>query len=137
MAYAGRHPRPCPAIKKGAGALKRYAFSKADRLRTSSDYREVSASGKRWVCGQFVVLARRNGRSRSRLGITVSRKVGHAVTRNRIKRIVRDYFRLNRDPLPAALDLNVIARQSTGKRDNAAIRDNLGRCFEELIRNAF
>ena len=102
----------------------------------SSDYRAVSASGKRRVCGQFIILLRKNERSRSRLGITVSRKVGHAVTRNRIKRIVRDYFRLNRDDLPGALDINVIARQATGTLDNAAIRNNLGRCFEEIIQNA-
>ena len=46
----------------------------------------------------------------SRLGITVTRKVGGAVQRNRIKRIVREAFRLSPDRLPHGVDLVVIAK---------------------------
>ena len=51
----------------------------------------------------------------SRLGITVSRKVGNAVVRNRFKRRIRAWFRANREELAAPVDLVVIARLPAGK----------------------
>lgn len=56
----------------------------------------------------FVVYGRRNGGRPTRLGITVSRKVGKAHTRNRIKRLLREAFR--RQDWPAGLDLVFVAR---------------------------
>ena len=50
-----------------------------------------------------------------RLGITVSRRVGNAVTRNRVKRAIREWFRCSRCGLPAASDLVVIARPGAGR----------------------
>ena len=47
----------------------------------------------------------------TRLGITVSRKIGGAVARNRVKRLVREFFRLHYDQLPVSADLVVIARR--------------------------
>jgi ribonuclease P protein component len=46
-----------------------------------------------------------------RLGVTVSRKVGPAVTRNRVKRLIREAFRLNQHQLPTSWDLVVVARR--------------------------
>lgn len=48
---------------------------------------------------------------RTRLGLTVSRKVGNAVVRNRVKRRVREWFRHEADMLPSGLDIVVIARR--------------------------
>lgn len=52
--------------------------------------------------------------SRSRIGITVSRKVGNAVVRNRFKRRIREWFRAHRDELDPPVDLVVIARRPGG-----------------------
>jgi ribonuclease P protein component len=110
----------------------RFRFTKAERIRTSIEYRTLSINGDRFYSGDFVVISRRNQVSRSRLGITVSKKVGKAVTRNRIKRIIREYFRLNRGILQGRLDINVIARQSSGRAGAEAIRDQLGSCLKML-----
>ncbi|MCB2145046.1 MAG: ribonuclease P protein component [Deltaproteobacteria bacterium] len=109
-----------------------FRFTKADRIRTSTEYRTLSKHGGRFYSDDFVVISRRNQVSRSRLGITVSKKVGKAVTRNRIKRIIREYFRLNKGILPGRLDINIIARQSSGRAGAEAIRKQLGSCFEML-----
>lgn len=118
--------------ENGSLSPLRFRFTKADRIKTSTEYQVLSKNGDRSYSDDFVVISRRNQVSRSRLGITVSKKVGKAVTRNRIKRIIREYFRLNRGILQGRLDINVIARQSSGRAGAEAIRDQLGSCFKML-----
>jgi ribonuclease P protein component len=64
------------------------------------------------VSAHFIVYLSRNQVGRPRLGITASRKVGNAVVRNRIKRLVREYFRGSREYLNASRDYLVIARRA-------------------------
>ena len=63
----------------------------------------------------------------SRLGITVSRKVGNAVCRNRFKRRVRAWFRQRRGDLGEDVDLVVIARKSGGRLGLAEIDERLSK----------
>ena len=118
--------------EKGSISLTRVTFTKADRIRTSIEYRTLSKNGTRHYNDYFVIISQANQASRSRLGITVSKKVGNAVTRNRIKRIIREHFRLNRRILPNRIDINIIARPSSGRIGTAAIRDHLERCFKAI-----
>jgi ribonuclease P protein component len=72
----------------------------------------VSREGHRVVEPAFVLLLARGtaGAEAQRLGITVSKKVGSAVVRNRVKRHVREWFRGSRGKLRAGIDLVVIGR---------------------------
>ncbi|PRP95435.1 Ribonuclease P protein component [Enhygromyxa salina] len=65
----------------------------------------------------------------TRLGITVTRKVGNAVTRNRIKRLVREVFRVHRLRLPQGLDMVWVAKQQAA----AATYAEVARDFEALV----
>jgi ribonuclease P protein component len=56
-------------------------------------------------------VLRENSEGTVRLGITVGKKVGNAVKRNRIKRLLREYFRLNRDAFRGSTDIVIIARK--------------------------
>jgi ribonuclease P protein component len=70
---------------------------------------------------------------RARLGLTVSRKVGNAVVRNRIKRRVREWFRIEgRTPLSGGR-LVVIARRAAVDLDSNALRRLLNRQLREVI----
>jgi ribonuclease P protein component len=55
--------------------------------------------------------------NRNRLGVTVSKRVGNAATRNRVKRYVREHFRLNKHDLEGRWDINVIARRDAAEID--------------------
>ncbi len=86
-------------------------FRPWERLRRRSEFLEVQGRGRKVVSPRFVFLFLRREGSGRRLGITVSRKVGKAVRRNRIKRLVREVFRRRKWELPAG-DLVVIARRA-------------------------
>jgi len=75
-------------------------FRRSDRLLKSRDFRRVSGCGVRAASRNFVLLASavppndaKNPQMSNRLGVTVSRRVGNAVARNRIKRRIREWFR--------------------------------------------
>ena len=86
-------------------------FSKHDRVRRQGEFDLVYQGNVHAADEVLVVLARRNELSRSRLGLSVSRRVGCAVVRNRWKRLIREAFRLQRKELPLGLDLVVRPRR--------------------------
>ncbi|MDR0548047.1 MAG: ribonuclease P protein component [Deltaproteobacteria bacterium] len=89
-----------------------YSFPKERRLRKRADYllmREKSLG--RAMVGGFLVVIRPNAGPLTRFGVTVTRKIGRAVVRNRLKRQAREFFRLNRGQWPEGLDLLFIATQ--------------------------
>jgi len=67
----------------------------------------------------------RNGLGRSRLGITASRKVGGAVVRNRVKRLIREVFRLHKEIFPRGCDIVISAGKSAGDLDFRKVREEL------------
>ena len=73
----------------------------------------------------FLVLLRPNQLPQVRLGVTVTKKIGKAVIRNRIKRYVREFFRLNKHYLPQGHDLVVIARRGADSLDHGQVWDQL------------
>lgn len=60
--------------------------------------------------GYLVLYARKNRTDRSRVGITVSKKLGHAVVRNRVRRRLREVYRLNEEKFAPGWDIVVVAR---------------------------
>ena len=90
-------------------------FGPRDRLLRAAEFRTVGERGRRAADSWFVVLVHERERaplsSRVRLGVTVSRKVGEAVVRNRVKRCIREWFRRARAAMRPGIDLVVIARR--------------------------
>ena len=68
-------------------------FSKQQRVRRSSEYKQVFEGGTRLHGRYLTLLLRPNGSSTPRLGVVASRKLGGAVDRNRAKRLIREMFR--------------------------------------------
>jgi len=73
-----------------------------------------------------VVLTKPNGLGIRRVGITVTRKTANAVRRNRIKRLIREFFRLNKAKLPQGHDFVFIARKDASRLTLSRITEELG-----------
>ena len=79
-----------------SGPAVRETLSSDDRLRKRREFEECYASGVR-VSGRLLQIFLRRASERSRLGISVPRRVGAAVHRNRVRRRLRELFRRNRE----------------------------------------
>lgn len=112
--------------------MSRFSFRKEDRLLNRSHFLRLAKDGKRIHANHFLVIYAGNRFERSRLGSTVSKKVGKAVKRNRIKRLVREYFRLNRDKLPGTLDLNIIAKKGAADLPSWQVNQTLESLFRKI-----
>lgn len=104
------------------------SFGAADRLHRSAEFLRLQRIGVRFQSSHFVLYAGSldDDPSRSRLGVTVSRRIGNAVIRNRVKRRVREIFRGRiRDTLAPGTSIVVIARAGAGSLAAASITDEL------------
>ena len=79
-------------------------------LKKNSDFRRLYSKGKSAVNPYMVVYCRKNGRDSNRVGYTVSVKLGHAVVRNRVRRRLREIYRLNSPALKTGWDIVIVAR---------------------------
>ena len=92
--------------------MENQTFSRDARIRKKKDYLTVYQQGVRKDTRHFIVIARPNGSGFSRLGVTVSKKAGGAVTRNRVKRLLREFFRLHQSQFTPAQDIVIIAKRN-------------------------
>ena len=88
-------------------------------IKNNYEFRRLYAKGRSAVSPTLVVYMRKTKRSTNRVGFTVTTKLGKAVVRNKIRRRLREIYRLNEYRLSAGLDMVVVAR---GRSVNAPYR---------------
>jgi ribonuclease P protein component len=86
-------------------------FPKTDKIRKRKEYQGVWKNGVRSYTRNFVIIKTGNEADKARLGISVSRKTGGAVQRNRIKRLIRECFRLYKNRMVDARDIVIITKK--------------------------
>jgi ribonuclease P protein component len=99
-----------PAGPRGGGVfrpdpLKRHGLSKHSLIRKGWEFEGIYSQGKRLHGQGFTLICRANADGYSRIGISVHGKIRGAVKRNRIKRIIRESFRLEREVYPSQSDI--------------------------------
>jgi ribonuclease P protein component len=85
--------------------VKKFGFSDNQRLCLKNDFKSVFKKGRKLTFASIVMWCKPSGLENVRLGIIVSKKLGGAVIRNRIKRIIREVFRLNRHKIVKGTDI--------------------------------
>ena len=104
-----------------------YGLSKAMRLRRRPDYVTVQSTGRKIHGNGFVALVVRSaGATLGRVGFTVTKRIGNAVTRNRIKRRAREWLRTH-GWIPAGLDVVFIAKEAAVTQSSTALAEDLRR----------
>jgi ribonuclease P protein component len=112
-------PAPTPHIK---GIV---SFTKADRLRRRRDYLRVQAQGRRLYTRHFGVTLAPPETLVPRLGLVVTRRFGKAVRRNRMKRLLREFFRRHKALLPPQ-DLVIMAKPGAAALNYWRVAEELG-----------
>jgi ribonuclease P protein component len=124
----------------GAAAVverRRERFPGAARVRRRPEYLAIQNRGRRVVGPHLLLFALPAAvpvpaSGGGRLGVTVSKKVGNAVLRNRVKRWIRDCFRRRRPEFPPGLDLVVVARPPAAKADHGVVCNELASLARRL-----
>jgi ribonuclease P protein component len=112
----------------------RFRYQKADRLLKRSEFVLLSRCGKKIHSASFLALYQPGTSGRSRLGITVTKKVAHAPERNRLKRLVRESFRRQRSALKGCWDINIVAKQRSKGIPSLEAFAELNGIFEKIPR---
>jgi ribonuclease P protein component len=98
----------------------------SERLRRPSEYQRVFQHGKKLVAPMFVLYALPTSEPHSRMGMAVSKRVGRAVVRNRVKRLIRELFRQHKTRLRSPCDVVFVARRRVAEA-------SLGDCTRQFL----
>ena len=132
VAPSQRQETPVGLTRKSVSPERR-RFQRKQRLNSAADYNNVFKSSCRSRDSQFVVLACRNGRPYPRLGLAISRKtVKTAVSRNRIKRTIRESFRNHADIL-SGLDIVVLAQRQIKTDEGGYMNQSLKTHWQRIL----
>ena len=96
-----------------------------DSLKNNRDFVNVYTSGRSYANKYLVIYTLKNNSDRNRLGISVSKKVGNSVVRHRLKRLIKESYRLHEKIFNSGLDIVVIARKGSDACDFAGIESAL------------
>ena len=119
----------------GRKGCLRFALKKADKILRRPEFLKLSRIGKKTQNRHFIVIYSTGQFQRTRLGVTVTKNVGCAVTRNRIKRFSREYFRLNRHKVTGDWDINIIAKKSAAQLNSKKAFLSLKNIFNDIALN--
>lgn len=106
-------------------------MQKEHRLRKKQDFSRVFRGGNSFANRQFVLYTYQSRSSKLRLGVSVSKKIGNAVTRNRVKRLVKEVVREMIPHLQSNVDLVIIARNPAAKMGYHEIKSSMKHLFQK------
>lgn len=94
-----------------------YSFPKDERLKKQEDFLRILREGRPYSLSKNFVVYIRKGAEKRRIGISINKKVGKAVVRNRIKRLIREIYRLHRPYLREDIEMLIIVKPGENLKD--------------------
>lgn len=116
----------CNYSKKGAKL-----YMKEEKIRKNNEFRAVYRRGKSFSNHLLVLYIFRNNKDLNRVGISVSKKVGKSVIRSRVKRLINESYRLNKQGLKSGYDFVFIARNASKDKSYKEIESALKNLFKK------
>ncbi len=107
---------------------------KYESIKNNRDFVRAYKKGKKAVSNLIVLYKIRNDKNKKRIGITVSKKVGKAVVRNRVKRLIRQSIYLNYDKLSDEYDYVFVARIKAAGADYKDVLGNVNYAVNKIQR---
>ena len=101
-------------------------------LKGNRAFRRMYAKGKSLASGTVVVYCRRNGSRQNRLGLTVGTKIGKAVRRNKVRRRLREIYRLHESELRPGWDIVLVARSRAAEAKYRELESDVLRLMGRL-----
>ena len=101
-------------------------------LKENHIFRRLYRKGNTAADSRLAMYVRKNGRNTNRVGLTVSTKVGHAVVRNRLRRRLREIYRLHEHQLVRGVDVVVVARVRAGSSYYGQLEESFLRLCRKL-----
>ena len=101
-------------------------------VKENYEFRRIYRKGRSAVSPYFVVYCLKNRAGASRLGVTVSKKLGHAVVRNRVRRRLRELYRLHKGDMLPGYDIIMVARVRAAELPYAKLEKQYLRCLSQL-----
>ncbi|MEW6095162.1 MAG: ribonuclease P protein component [bacterium] len=108
-----------------------YKFTKKERLHLTNDFKKVYTLGKAYHSKNIILFVLHTSNTIRRIGFSVGKKVGNAVKRNRVKRLLREVYRLNKNSLICGVDLVVVAKKNSFELKFSDIEKELVRLFKK------
>jgi len=125
-----------PEVSRGPAGGASARFARQARLRKHADFDKVYRTGRRLFSAHMTVFFLRRDPGPARVGFTVTRAMGTAVERNRIRRRLREAVRLNLGTVGNGVDVVIHAKKSAQAADFAELREEIARAFGKIKSSA-
>ncbi|MGQ9745824.1 MAG: ribonuclease P protein component [Dissulfurimicrobium sp.] len=120
----------CPDRK--TRQTKNECLSRSERLCGKMAFNQVFKAQKRLKLPYMTIVYTSNSIASTRMGISIGKAYGNAVERNRTKRLIREFFRRNKDVFPAGLDMVFIPHKGFLRVDIKTFKEKLENLFNEI-----
>ena len=114
--------------------MKSFSFKKNDRILKRREFLLLKRSGIKIHNKNFIAIYSDGRHRKSRIGITVSKKLGNAVKRNRLKRLIREHFRMNRNKIAKYKDINIIGKKKAGEISADMVFESIDSILKKIPR---
>ena len=104
-----------------------FGFTKRERIRSPQDFRKVMRTGRKLSSRNFVLFIKKNNNLFNRLGIVVKKEIGPATFRNRMKRYIREFFRLQKHRIKGSFDIILMVRKGCSINRYREVEEELRR----------